>query len=348
MKIIHTSDLHLGSKISSRFPRELSDRLKGELRSSFMSLIDYAKREGVSLILLSGDVFDSDRPFKKDTDFFYRAVEANPEIDFIYLRGNHDVEGERRDIKNLLTFSEEWTCYSYGDLTVSGIEINNDNRDALYSTLSLDERKKNIVMLHGQTGSGRDSINLARLADKNIDYLALGHIHSHLEGRLDRRGAYAYSGCLFGRGFDECGEHGFIELTVGDKIESRFVKLGAVRIEELTLDVGGAETLYEIFSRADALSLSADKIYRIILTGEIDATIGSPKEELGAYFEGRCLYADVKDMTEKRIDYKAYENDLSLAGEFVRLVASMELTEEQRSVILHVGLRAIAGKEVEL
>ena len=56
--------------------------------------------------------------------------------------------------------------------------------------------------------------------DLNIDYLALGHIHSYKCHKLDKRGVYCYSGCLEGRGFDECGDKGFVLLeTEEDRLE---------------------------------------------------------------------------------------------------------------------------------
>ena len=52
---------------------------------------------------------------------------------------------------------------------------------------------------------------------KNIDYLALGHIHKYKQAELDQRGVYCYSGCLEGRGFDECGEKGFVLLDIDEE-----------------------------------------------------------------------------------------------------------------------------------
>ncbi len=349
MKIIHTADLHLGSKISSRFPADVSELVKSELRAAFMGMIDHARRVGASVIILSGDVFDSDRPFKKDTDFFYRAVERCPEIDFIYLRGNHDVDGERREIANLKTFDGSWRAYRYGNIAIYGIESDGTNRESLYSTLKPSPDEVNIVMLHGQIGSsGKDSVDLLRLAEKNIDYLALGHIHSYAVGRLDSRGVYAYPGCLFGRGFDECGSHGFIELTVDtDKIESEFVKLTDGRIEERELDLSGASDLFEVYARVDAQEFSRERIYRIVLTGEIDAELGSLVTDLEARLSDRCLYVEIKDRTERKIDYSRYESNLSLAGELVRLVGESDYPEEDKRRILAYGLSALSGKEIE-
>ena len=70
MKIIHTADLHLGSKIEASF-KEISTERKTEVRNAFLRLVNYAKDNDVKHIPLSGDIFDSDKPFKKDKEFFY-------------------------------------------------------------------------------------------------------------------------------------------------------------------------------------------------------------------------------------------------------------------------------------
>ena len=123
MKIIHCADLHLGSKIESKLMKISSDR-KTEVRNSFSKLVDYAEKNEISIILLSGDVFDSDKPLKKDKEFFYNVIKENPNIDFIYLRGNHDsCELYNENISNLKTFDNTWKCYQYGDVCINGIEI---------------------------------------------------------------------------------------------------------------------------------------------------------------------------------------------------------------------------------
>ena len=80
-------------------------------------------------------------------------------------------------------------------------------------------------MLHGEIGDtiGKNKIKLASLKNHNIDYLALGHYHTYTVGQIDERGTYVYSGCLEGRGFDECGEKGFVVLDVEEKVNHTFI-----------------------------------------------------------------------------------------------------------------------------
>ena len=125
MKIIHTADIHLGSKMDSRFGKTVSDERKAEVRNTFRRLVEYAKEEGVAVVMLCGDIFDSDRPFKKDKDFFYSVIKNTPEIDFLYLKGNHDTDDKLPEVlpENLKLFSDKWTSYAYENTVISGTEI---------------------------------------------------------------------------------------------------------------------------------------------------------------------------------------------------------------------------------
>ena len=350
MKIIHCADIHLGSKIDSKFSKEVSESRKQEVRNSFKRMVDYARAEKIEVILLAGDVFDSDKPFKKDKDFFFSVIENNPQIDFLYLRGNHDAEGERRTLANLKTFSSDWTSYDYEYVTVSGVELTRENCAAIYSTLSLNPVRKNVVMLHGQIGDslGKDKINLGKLREKSIDYLALGHIHEYSSGKLDDRGTYAYCGCLEGRGFDETGEKGFIVVDVSERITHAFVPFSECKIVKVQLDVTGLSDAYAVSLRAREIKFERKNIYRLELIGEVDAHIDSLADDVKKYLASECEFLDVKDRTRKRIDVSAYAGDASLKGEFVRAVcASGEFTDEEKAQIVAYGLKALGGREVE-
>ncbi|MBR2986828.1 MAG: DNA repair exonuclease [Clostridia bacterium] len=348
MKLIHAADLHLGSRLSSTFPKEIADKRKAALRNSFLDMIHYAKREGISVILLSGDVFDSDHPSQKDRDFFYDAVRGNPDVDFLYLRGNHDTEGDRPELENLKTFSGEWSSYRYGDVVISGIEITRDNAVSLYTSLSLDSAKKNIVMLHGQVGSGTDAdtVNLLKLRDKSIDYLALGHIHSYGVHEFDKRGVAVYSGCLEGRGFDETGEKGFVVVEVTDTVKHTFIPFSKSPIYLVKLDISAAATLYEVTEAAKKMIRDRNAIYRLELVGST-ALADDPAGDVQNMLEDDCAFISVKNRSKKKIDFTRYLGESSLCGEFVRTVlGSGDYTDEEKTDIILYGLKALEGREV--
>lgn len=354
MKFIHAADIHLGSKMDSKFPKEIAAQRRRELRATFKKMIDFALENGVRAVLLSGDVFDSDSPLKNDKDFFYSVISNTPKIDFLYLKGNHDSACgyAEEELSNLKTFSDKWNSYSYEDVRISGIEMTGENAMSFYSMLSLEERDKNIVMLHGQIGdvSGKDCVNLKKLQGKFIDYLALGHIHKPRAGKLDDRGDYAYPGCLEGRGFDETEEHGFYLLETGESIQRTFIPFAERTIREKNADISGVTDTYSAYLKIkEQISFQKRDLYRIHLVGETDLEVEISCEDLKKYLESDCFFADVKDSTVKKLDLKKFRNDLSLKGEFVRTVLeNADYSEEDKKKIIALGLKALKGGKEEL
>ena len=347
MKIIHCADVHLGSRMN-KLPKDKAEERAREIRSSFERMITFAKDKGIDTILLAGDIFDSDRPFKKDKEFFYSAVRRNPEITFFYLRGNHDgKESYTEEIENLKTFGAEWTNYTLGwNVVLSGIEIDRNNCLSMYSSLRLDPDNHNIVMLHGQAGEafGENKVCIPRLKNKNIDYLALGHVHKQGAVQIDERGISAYSGCLEGRGFDECGEKGFIVYDTDTK-EVNFVPFACRTIEERFLDISDTRDGYSVARKIKSrINIDRKNLLRLNLTGEIDFVDEKLAEDVEKYVSDICYFVSIKDNTRLKIDYSSFKDSLSLKGEFVRLVTRENLPEEDKQKILDLGIRALSGQ----
>lgn len=352
MKFLHCADIHLGSKIQSKFPKEKSDERKSELRAAMSRMVEYAKRNDIKVIILAGDVFDSDRPLKKDKEFFYSVVKNNPEIDFLYLRGNHDTMESYTEygLENLKTFSDEWLSYDYGDVVITGIEINENNALSMYSSLNLKKDRKNIVVLHGQVGNtgGVCKIQLSKLRNKYIDYLALGHIHTFSTGKLDERGQYAYSGCLEGRGFDEVGQKGFIEIVAEDFLTFNFVPYCSRVFEEITVDLSDTDDAYTACQKVQSyIKCKPTDIVRVNLIGEVVFDAEGLDREIEKQLEHKFYLISVKNSACVRYDAAAVDGDVSLKGEFIRTVLQSDYSEEDKNAIISCGLKALRGDEVE-
>lgn len=355
MKLIHCADIHLGSSLNSVLPADKAETRKAELRRAFAKMLEKGRAAGVKAVLLCGDVFDSDRPFKKDKEFFYNAVKSNEDTDFYYLRGNHDTSASyTEELPNLKTFSPDgWTTYDLGGgLTVSGTEMTGNNATSLYAQLSLPEGKTNIVMLHGTPGSsvGKDLVCLNKLRQKHISYLALGHIHRRAEGEVESGVPYVMPGCLEGRGFDEDGEKGFYLIdTDGGKLSYTFVSNSqrVVRIQET--DISAATSLYDATKIIrGSVKCERSDIVRVVLTGETDFECDGMEEDVRSALSDMCWYVDIKDKTRPKLDLTAKEGDLSLRGEFMRLVNGSELSDDMKRAVLVAGIRALSGREVDV
>ena len=359
MKIIHCSDLHLDSKMETNLDKEKARERKNEILITFERMIDYSKENDVKIIIIAGDLFDKKTISTKTKNIVKTAVLSNPEIDFLYLKGNHDEAGfidEDEEIPtNLKIFNNSWTTYKYKDLTISGIEFGNTDNYDIYNSLILEKNTLNIVVMHGQESESNvkdkaEIINLKELKNKNIDYLALGHIHSYKQEKLDKRGVYCYSGCLEGRGFDECGEKGFVLLDIEEnKIKSKFIPFASRNLYEIHVDITGTKENNEIEQRITKKikNIPETGMVKIVLDGEVEIGEERDIEYLTKKFESNFYYLKIEDKPTIKIDYMKYKNDISLKGEFIRKVIEQDdLTEEEKSKIISTGIKALSGEDV--
>jgi len=354
MKLIHCSDLHLDSKMEA-LPPHLAAERSAELRLSFERMVRFAVNNGIRAVLIAGDLFDSESVTKSTLSFVLDTIRRAPAVDFLYLRGNHDEGGFALNSKelpqNLRLFSDKWQSLDYGEAVISGIEISAANCHSLYDELSLNRSRYNLVMLHGQvsTQSGEDLVCLPKLKNRGIAYLALGHIHSYEKNALDMDGQWCYCGCLEGRGFDECGEKGFVLIETGESgLYTEFVPFSQRRIENIEVDITDLCTVTEL---RDALLNAAEGIDRRSLVKFTLTGYFTPEAQKDLRFLHRALseefyFLKIKDESRLRISPEDFISDVSLKGAFIREVMASDMTDEEKEHVILYGLRALSGEEV--
>ena len=364
MKLIHCADLHLDSQMNTHFGSEMSRIRRHELLHTFERMVDYAAESDVSGILIAGDMFDTENTTELTRNTVLSCITAHPDILFFYLKGNHDNNNFITNLnpipENLKLFSDEWTSFSLGNVAITGIELSSHCKEDMYSSLTLEMNHFNIVMMHGQISeiSGSDdgqTVILRELRNRNIDYLALGHIHTYKMEELDARGMYCYPGCLEGRGFDECGPHGFVILEIDEtshQLTTMFVPFAKRQLYTIEVDVTYCHTTQEILHQiADALlgtDCDGDSLLKIVLIGEMDVECEKDIAYLQRRFSAGYFFVKVVDETTLKIHIEDYLLEESLKGEFIRTVFNdTELSEQDKAVIIRYGLQALAGEEIQ-
>ena len=266
------------------------------------------------------------------------------------MQGNHDQEGFLEQLeeqpKNLRTFGRTWISYEQQGVVITGIEIETELSDDLLECLTLEEDKLNIVMLHGMAAE-YGPISLKALKNRNIDYLALGHVHSFCVKKLDERGVWCYCGCLEGRGFDECGEKGYVQLEVlENKIFPEFVPFALRTLHRAEADISGLLTQEEMVRaiKEAVQNIPAKDLVEVSLTGELPLEAEKDTPWLEKWLEHDYYFLKVKDRTRILVRPEAYRYDISLKGEFVRLVWGSAMTEEEKEQVLRLGIRALSGE----
>lgn len=369
MKIIHCADLHLDSKMNRYLDKETAKNRRYELVSTFSHMVEYAKDENVEAIIIAGDLFDTRTILASTKNAIINEITMAPQIDFYYLLGNHSggaefLESMESIPENLKLFSDTWKYYEAKENTgiiIGGIELSSENKNDIYSSLFLDPRNFNIITLHGQLSdyqSKKDGevISLSELKNKNIDYLALGHIHEYQEGSIPPRGMYCYPGCLEGRGFDECGEHGFVLLDIDEEnheMSTEFVPIAKRRIFEVEVDITGLSTTPQIMERINEETTDAGcaekDLVKVVLTGSVDVDCEKDADYIAKQLNMNFYFAKVYDHSRIAVDYNDYAYDASLKGEFVRLIqGDPDMDDDTKAEIIRCGIQALNGEEIEV
>ncbi len=356
MKFIHTADLHLDSKIET-LPSEKSKTRREEIVRSFERMVDFAVENGVNAVIISGDMFDTARVTLKTKSRVINAINKAKTVDFLYLSGNHDDDNFISSLEelpeNLKLFSDRWTAYEYGETTITGVKFTSHNVSTVYDTLELDENRVNIVAMHGQivgynSLEKAEVISIPKLKNKNVDYLALGHIHGYAQGELDQRGVYLYSGCLDGRGFDELGEKGFVLIDVNNGLVNyKFIEFSSRVFREVEFYVSDFKDWFalkdEISSKL-AQQCSNSDLIKVVLKGEHKTDFEIDKEGLTSLLNEKYFFVKVYDKTQLKVEILDYENDKSVRGEFVRVVWESDLDSETKQKIIMCGINALKGE----
>ena len=356
VRVVHAGDFHLDSAFGALTPEQARQR-RMESRRTPERLVEWANDHGADLLLLSGDLFDSDSPYGDTAPLLAQALGCF-RGQAVIAPGNHDPltpdgpYARTRWSDNVHIFTEDrMQTITFPDLNcaVHGAAFTAPEMPESAELAGIAEQDGNVAIgiLHGEAGV-KDSryrpIPLQQIAQSGLDYLALGHVHACSGVQLAGKTAYAYPGCPEGRGFDELGDKGFLagEVDKGS-VKLRFVPFAKRRYEIVTVDVTGREPL-EAVCEALPQHTEAD-IYRVILTGERSGSVDTAAitDELSPRF-----YAlEVRDRTTVCRDIWDGCGEDSLRGLFLQKMREKydAAGEDERQTIQQAVRFALSAME---
>ena len=354
LKIIHGADFHLDSPFSGLSPDQAARR-RGEQRELLDRLAALAREKGADLVLLAGDLLDSERVYRETARALRSALGDIPCPVYI-APGNHDFYSPR-SVWAALDWPENVHIFTSSALervetpeyTLWGRAFTDAHQDAcpLEGLEVPDDGRVHLACLHGEVDPvGRyGPIPREGIAASGLDYLALGHIHQATGLQKEGKTFWAYPGCPEGRGFDELGEKGvlYVEVEPG-RAKSQFIPLAKVRYEAIPVDITGSEGALSAILEA-LPGRTSDLICRLLLTGEGEAPdLANLKETLAPEFYGLTII----DRTRLPRDLWARRGEDTLTGLFL---ASMweKCQENPDDPVLQLaaryGLAALEGGE---
>lgn len=370
MKIIHTSDWHLGISLHNA-------SLLEEQKSFVDFLINVVKEQNIDAVMIAGDIFDHSVSSAEAISLYNDAVTGlcnEIGIPVIISAGNHDGAARLASCNELLKkaglhifgkLTKEIDVVELGNITIYILPyFNTDEVKALFPDVKINSYseamncilnavklnfkpgRKNILMCHcfvsGSVLSESDraamvggtSVVTSEVFD-GFDYVALGHLH-----KAQNRGYNArYSGSPLKYSFSEAGHNKSITiLNIDDEIE----------IEELEV-IPSRETRVIKGTFDEALAIAEndrnnDDYIKIELT---DRYAGMEAVELfRTYYNnllnisGKMNEAEETELTVEEL-YNLSPDDI--LERFYKEVTGNDLTEEQK----HLFQSAMAAVENE-
>ena len=359
LTFLHGADFHLDSPFRALSPDQAAER-RQEQRQLLTRLAQTAKETQAQLILLAGDLFDSQRVRPKTLELLHNTLEGLEAQVFI-APGNHDPYTPSSPYARLSwpghvhIFSSPYPervelphlgAVVYGSAFLSPHRVDSP----LLDLQTRDEGLVSFGCFHGDTStpfSRYGPITQEEIDRCGLDYLALGHHHAASGIRMTGATYYAWPGCPEGRGFDETGEKGiYLGRTDGYACELDFLPLAHRRYRQESLDITGQspeEALRAFLSRSDP-----QDILRLCLTGERQADLDLAA--LTALAAPHAYSITIQDATTLPQSLWARKEEDTLTGLFLRSMAQKiaEASPEERPFLeraVRFGLAALEGRE---
>lgn len=357
LKLLHAADLHLDSPFES-LSGAAAEKRRALQRELPKKIADAAERLGAQVVLLSGDVFESDAVSLETQHEFCRSFGALG-CPVLVSPGNHDpyfagCVWQRMTLpENVHVFTGGIESVEFPDIDARfyGAAFTADASEPMLKGFAAERADKpNVMVIHGEVCSGESKYNAVSRADLEncgMDFVALGHIHA-ASGLQSVGGVfYLNPGCAEGRGYDELGETGAALVTLSEEgVSAEFVPLGGVRYEIITLDITDAEP---VSAAVEAVSGLTDRDFcRLIFTGETETPL-----DLAAVrnaLSDRLCELQLRDETTLKRDLWALGGEDTLKGVFIDRLKQLydgAGSQRQRELIEKAAAYGVAAMENE-
>lgn len=225
MRILHTSDWHVGKRLMGR------ERLD-EQSQALDEIAKICDDERIELVLLAGDVFDTYTPSADAEELFYSKVKkiAGENRSVLIISGNHD-DGVR--LSSIAPFSEEQGVYVVGN--------------ARMPILVKESARQTRPMQSGKGYAIFENVNKERIFVSTLPYPNEARFKEEKSelSYVERMKAW----------MDE-GESGNVEKLPSIFMAHIFVAGGSVSEGEREIDLGGARAVpVELLPKSDYIAL---------------------------------------------------------------------------------------------
>ena len=359
IKILHTADQQLGVKFLGF--GEKGRQLRQAVKESLKATVDMALAEAVDLVLIAGDLFDSNAVSRNLVDEAVVQLKRLARIPVCILPGTHDCyeassvyrRPEFQDTPNIHIFTDEITSISFPDLDLTVYGKANLHPTGTESPLigleKNKETKYHVAMAHGEIAiEGKFAgdyypIEGKEIAASGMNYVALGHWHRYAD--FSQGGVKAfYCGAPETLSFEEGEDSGCVLLVSIDESATRVEKKRVGKYVWKTVDLSietfetEEELLQEIQKHADP-----NVLLRVRLSGLKPVTWDVNEERLVDELEDSFFHLEViaGDLTTslEPIHAAAFPES-TVMGQFLRLMEKrLETADPAEKPVLEEALQ---------
>ncbi len=368
IKILHCADIHIGA--AETFLGTRANKRRFETLFTFEKIIKLAIENDVRLLLIAGDLFDSNKIEDIFVERVFSAIENAKEIEFVFAAGNHDpldsaspfVTRALPDNLHVLKTEDDCITFDAFSTRVYGRSFGEAymRGQSYFPLVPPKDDYVNIMCIHGELrsdlGSDYNSITPGFIKSCGMDYIALGHVHKRTEVSLVGKTYCAYCGCPEGQGFDELDKKGVYigEVSKGNCAFNFVPVSNRLHICE-NIDVSSVTQSSEIAVLIINTLMQkygedyGQNLYKIILTGQLDESIEISVDELCGRVANDVFFVKIKDKTEIKVNLEELSNEATLKGVFVKnmLEAISNAPEDKKATYkyaLQLGLRAFRSE----
>lgn len=375
LRLLHTADVHLGSRHADLGEQAAAQRERQF--AAFKATIDLALAEKVDIVLIAGDLFDSNSQPKRSVERVAAELQrlAESKIRTVIIPGTHDVY-DRSSVYRAHDLAAMASAVGGGDLiTILTPEHPDvhiaacdaviysrvfDTKRAPHSPLSdlhvgTDKRATwKIGLLHaavsipGRTAGDDVVVTKEEIAATGLDYLALGHWHSTQRGTAGAV-TYAYSGAPEPVAVDQDKAGKVLLVTLDNALGQKAVaieerQVGRTRFDKLELDAAAIKSQPAL---VEQLTAKADKdlVLDVRLVGVKADDLDIDVDEIETQVRSSFLKVRVRDMSMPALTEGILPPPDTIAGAFIREVegriAELEAADGEAQAVEAAELRDI-------
>jgi DNA repair protein SbcD/Mre11 len=350
LRLLHTADVHLGARHADLGEGAAAQRERQY--AAFRATVELAIAEKVDLVLIAGDLFDSNVQPKRSVERVAADLGRlrTAKIRTVVLPGTHDVYdrasiyraydlkalagcGVNEDWVTVLTPDRPFVHLPACDVVVVGVVHGTKRapRDALATVLAaLPEDVAatwRIGMVHGavaipgRTDGDEVVVTADEIAASGLAYLALGHWHSSQQATAGTT-TWAYSGAPEPVAVDQDKAGNVLLVTLDDSkgtplvtVEER--RVGRTRFLPLELDARDVISQPALVERL-AAEADPDLVLDVRIGGVRPDELDLDPAEVEAELRGRFLRARVRDRSQPALTEGTLPPPDTVAGALIR------------------------------